>query len=1111
MTDVFISYSRRDRDFVQILHDALVASKFQAWIDWQDIAPTAEWWKEIETGIESAHTFLFVISKDSISSRYCRKEIDHAIQHGKRLIPILRRKDYTRTDLHPKLGQHQWIAFQEEDDFDQAFTTLVQAINTDLDYKKAHTRWEIRAVEWTQGHKDDSALLRGKELLKAEEWLLKADSSQEPRPTLLQKEYIAASRQKINQEQVKTIRRQRLTLGVLAGSLLLAIGTGIWALDQRQQAVAGEVKALNAQLLAESLTLQAYLEAGLEKPAVVQAMQTAMALSEHSANRQAIQDDILAQALTAIEKAVTESKEKGRLIGHQAPIWSVAFSLDGRILATASGDKTVKLWNRDGEELVTLPHRDVVWDVVFSPERYTFEIATAGKDATAALWSKDGKRLRTFRGHSAQIRSLAFSPDGKTLATASADQSVKLWNRNGQVLKTLNGHNGEVYAVAFSPRGDILATASADETVKIWSIDGQELFTLRGHSRPVHTVAFSHDGETLASAGADMTVKLWSANGQGLDTFYGHKDKIWHVAFGPTDETLVSASEDNTIKQWDRKGRVLQTLGGHNARVWHVAFDREGQTLASGSSDNTVKLWDLARENQSPVNPVQQTQVTALDAAVDAPNPASNRQVMVENQVAALNPVADNPADDSQPQTNPASWHEHLEGLIVRGCNWLKTYFVTQSPDLLMDLDVCHEINPALKTEVAPLLAEQGDQLAREGNIHRAKILFQQAVDWDQRLAIDPQTRVDDLVRAQDLVLEAEGLARVGNLPAAEAKLTEAKSLDTSLNYIPEQKAREVRVKTLLQEAEILAQAGDQETVRARIQQAKTLDPSLTLDPEPWARGLRVQFLMDTAQELAQGNDLPEAIRQLTGAKALHPSLDLVPEAQAKTWRIEHLMESAEELARSNQLPTAREQLTEAKALDPSLDLIPEEQANQWRVEFLMETAEELARDGDLSTASEHLAEAKKLDPTLPFDPHNQAEELAVAPYLREGQRLAQDGNINGAIRSYLQAEFSGLSDYITAQDWNQICRLGSTFDQATQAMFACQKAVELAPDDGSILDSRGIAKALTGNTSGAITDFRSFIQWSSDGGEIAQRQQWIEALERNQNPFTPDVLKSLR
>ena len=130
-------------------------------------------------------------------------------------------------------------------------------------------------------------------------------------------------------------------------------------------------------------------------------------------------------------------------------------------------------------------------------------------------------------------------------------------------------------------------------------------------------------------------------------------------------------------------------------------------------------------------------------------------------------------------------------------------------------------------------------------NIHRGKILlFQQAVDWDQRLAIDPQTRVDDLVRAQDLVLEAEGLARVVKFAGGRGQANGSEVvLDTELNtYIPEQKAREVRVKTLLQEAEILAQAGDQETVRARIQQAKTLDPSLTLDPEPWARGLRVQF-----------------------------------------------------------------------------------------------------------------------------------------------------------------------------------------------------------------------------------------------------------------------------
>jgi eukaryotic-like serine/threonine-protein kinase len=194
MADVFISYSRRDTEFVQVLHEALKASHYDTWIDWQDIAPTTEWWKEIEAGIETAHTFIFVISKGSVESQYCRKEVDHALQHGKRLIPVLRSRDFERSDLHPKLRQHQWLSFQSENDFDEAFGKLVTAIETDIENEKKRTRLENKAIEWEQSQKDSSLLLRGSELKQVEKWLQKL----EKRPnslTPLQEEFVRASQE----------------------------------------------------------------------------------------------------------------------------------------------------------------------------------------------------------------------------------------------------------------------------------------------------------------------------------------------------------------------------------------------------------------------------------------------------------------------------------------------------------------------------------------------------------------------------------------------------------------------------------------------------------------------------------------------------------------------------------------------------------------------------------------------------------------------------------------------------------------------------------------------------------------------------------------------------
>jgi CHASE2 domain-containing sensor protein len=192
VTDVFISYSRRDKEFVQQLHAALLAQNRDTWIDWQDILPTEKWWKAIEAGIEGAEAFVFVISPDSVTSKVCADEIEHAIKHNKRLIPVVRR-DTEPEQVHSALSAHNWLFMRESDNFDAAIARLIEAIDTDLKYVRTHTRLTVRAVEWEAAKRDNSFLLRGKDLAASERWLRQGQSKR-PAPTPLQIEYIAASR-----------------------------------------------------------------------------------------------------------------------------------------------------------------------------------------------------------------------------------------------------------------------------------------------------------------------------------------------------------------------------------------------------------------------------------------------------------------------------------------------------------------------------------------------------------------------------------------------------------------------------------------------------------------------------------------------------------------------------------------------------------------------------------------------------------------------------------------------------------------------------------------------------------------------------------------------------
>ncbi|GAA4603379.1 hypothetical protein GCM10023195_11140 [Actinoallomurus liliacearum] len=239
-------------------------------------------------------------------------------------------------------------------------------------------------------------------------------------------------------------------------------------------------------------------------------------------------------------------------------------------------------------------HTDEVNSVAFSPDGKT--LATGSVDHTARLWDVATGRTTATLSHTDSVESVAFSPDGKTLATGSWDGTVRLWDvATGHTTATLTGHTGGVESVAFSPDGKTLATGSHDDTVRLWDVaTGRTTATLTGHTGPVESVAFSPGGKTLATGSEDHTARLWDVATGRITATLSHTDLVYSVAFSPDGKTLATGSHDNTVRLWDvATGRTTATLTGHTDSVGSVAFSPDGKTLATGSEDHTTRLWKI--------------------------------------------------------------------------------------------------------------------------------------------------------------------------------------------------------------------------------------------------------------------------------------------------------------------------------------------------------------------------------------------------------------------------------------------------------------------------------------------------------------------------------------
>lgn len=646
MPDIFISYSRRDKAFVQKLNEALAKNQRDVWVDWDDIPAASDWQAEINQGITESHTFIFVISPDSVNSPYCGEEAQYAADNNKRFIPILYR-DLGAEDqakMHPKVSTHNWIMMRDDkEDFDAKMQDLFTTIDTDLDYVATHRKLLVNAREWDTKGRDPSYLLKGAELLEASNWL-QAASIKEPKPTVLHSAYILSSRDAERQ-------RQRRLLGAAAVAVAVSIALAIFAAlqavraeDQRQIAVTAQSNAEQQQSIAEN-----------QRQIAVTAQSNAEQQSAFAQTQQAIAEDQRQIAVAAQDQAETE-RARAEYEADQARslamgVYAENFVESDQVTALALAMQASAIDSPPlavlgalssaayppGPRAMFIPPNDQFIQAINWDGTQALTMTVQGLDLT--VWDiATNTAVQHFTGHTAGINGAAFSPDGSLVVSSDQSGAVLVWDvQSAEVRQQLSGFGPMFYAtlqftndggeilgyswsenlaiiwnaatgaemlrltdifpgrVAISGDGLVAATAQ-DATVTLWDVAANEAYlTIDDFAESVSTLALDAEGDLLAVASPRGIEMRTTEDGSPSEGFVSPNLNVspYSLLFSPDSYLLVGLFSSGAIDLWTaEEGALDSLLRGQQGTPLAYSMSLDGSTLSSVTTTNTAIIWD---------------------------------------------------------------------------------------------------------------------------------------------------------------------------------------------------------------------------------------------------------------------------------------------------------------------------------------------------------------------------------------------------------------------------------------------------------------------------------------------------------------------------------------